>query len=140
MGVERSGPCLNSIVHPHLTRSKRLAIVAVALSFMPSSLFGLFIEAEWEIDVIRVVLLSAAGLAVISDWASVNPDTASRHRRWSTLGAVLGGAYLLTGRPSLLVLCLSVVAAGALNISTERAFAASEELRRRLESDARRNA
>lgn len=113
--------------------------MAICAAALPASVLGLLAPEEWQVDVLRLCFLSAAGLAAVHDWVETRGgDTVRRWRRWTGSGLVLGAGFLLSGRPSLLLFCVSALIAGALSLGAERAHVASEELRLRLESQARR--
>lgn len=108
--------------------------VALIVVLLPSAQLRFLATAAWEQELVRFLAFFTIPVTWLWPWAAAVGDaTATRMRRWVGAMSVTVAGYLFTAASIFLVSALCLAAGCALGMGVERAHAASDQLRRRVE-------
>lgn len=120
----------------------RTALMTVGLvaALAPTDHLSAIAETPWELDLLRLLILTSVSLMVVWPWAfRQERQIARRLYTWIGLGGAAAANYLITGASLSLFVAFSLAVGASLDMWMTRAHIASEQMRERLIGDRRRN-
>lgn len=111
-----------------------LMLGGLILALTPTGVMAAVTSTDWELDVLRLLMVVSVSLLGIWPWATAQDRPVVRRLYiWVGSGAISALYYLVSGDSVFLFVSFCVLVGASLDIWMRRAHMASDELRKRLQ-------